>query len=47
MKSTVNRVPANTATRINRQIHEELAERVRFFAAHPRQITRLDRSPGV
>ena len=38
MKSTVNRVPANTATRINRQIHEELAERVRFFAAHPRQI---------
>ena len=40
MTSTVSRVPANTASHVNRQIREELAERVRYFAAHPRQIPR-------
>ena len=42
MKSTVHRVTANTSSSVNRQIQKELAERVQFYAAHPKQIpTRL------
>ena len=38
MPSTISRVPSNTAARINRQIHDQLGERVRFYAAHPKSI---------
>ena len=38
MPSTVNRVPSNTSAHINRQIHDQLAERVRFYSTHPKQI---------
>ena len=39
MSNTVKRVPTNTASHVNRQIRDELAERVRFFAAHPKRIS--------
>jgi hypothetical protein len=38
MNSTVDRVPAHTAADVNQQIHEQMAERVRFFAAYPERI---------
>jgi hypothetical protein len=40
MPSTVNRVPTNTAARVNQQIRDEMAERVRFYSAHPKRIPR-------
>jgi hypothetical protein len=38
MTNTIDRVPAHTAADVNQQIRDQMAERVRFFAAHPDRI---------
>jgi hypothetical protein len=37
--SSIDRVPAHTAADVNQHIRDQMAERVRFFAAHPDRIT--------
>jgi hypothetical protein len=38
VSTTVDRVPAHTASHVNQRIQEQTAERIRFFAAHPAGI---------
>jgi hypothetical protein len=38
MSTTVDRVPAHTAVEVNRRIHDQMTERVRFLSARPERI---------
>ena len=38
--STRNRVPKNTADDVNQEIQRQIEERVRYYAGHPKKITR-------
>jgi hypothetical protein len=38
VSTTVDRVPAHTASDVNQRIQDQMAKRVRFFAAHPEDI---------